>query len=237
GADANRGRRRGRDRLCPVARRPGPARRRLSAGHIPIRADRAILPALAQTLSSARSARTLFGQDAEESTPVTRQHNVEVVDYDPSWPERFAAERAVLAEALAPWLAGIIEHVGSTAVPGLCAKPVIDIMVPVRDLPGSRPAIAVAETLGYRYWPYKTDVMHWFCKPGEYIRTHHLHMIPMGSQLFRDRLAFRDALRSDVAVRQQYAELKRGLAAQHPHDREAYTQAKWPFISRVLAGL
>jgi GrpB-like predicted nucleotidyltransferase (UPF0157 family) len=164
------------------------------------------------------------------------RHRVAVVDYDPDWPARFARERDALRDTLAAWLAGPIEHVGSTAVVGLPAKPVIDIMVPVRTLADSRPAIARLEgDHGYTYWPYKANVMHWLCKPGEFVRTHHLHLVPAHSDLFRARLCFRDALRSDADLRERYAALKRNLAAQFPHDREAYTQAKGPFIATVLA--
>jgi GrpB-like predicted nucleotidyltransferase (UPF0157 family) len=166
------------------------------------------------------------------------RHHVEVVDYDPSWPERFERERDALEPTLAPWLAGPIEHVGSTAVPGLVAKPVIDIMVPVRTLEESRPAIAsLEERHGYTYWPYKADQMHWLCKPGEFVRTHHLHLVPRGSRLFRERRLFRDALRSDQKLAGHYAALKRDLAARFPHDREAYTQGKGPFVAQALAGL
>lgn len=66
---------------------------------------------------------------------------------------------------LAPWLVGPVEHIGSTAVPGLAAKPVIDIMAGVQARETSRPAIAAATELGYGYWPYQADVEHWFCKP------------------------------------------------------------------------
>ena len=163
-------------------------------------------------------------------------HQVSVLEYDPAWPGRFAAERETLEATLAPWLAGSIEHVGSTAVQGLCAKPVIDIMVPVRSLEDSRPSIPVLEERhGYTHWPYKADVMHWFCKPSEVLRTHHLHLIPVESDLFRERLFFRDALREDSELRQRYASLKRRLAEQFSNDREAYTQAKGPFVAEVVA--
>jgi GrpB-like predicted nucleotidyltransferase (UPF0157 family) len=90
---------------------------------------------------------------------------VEVVAYDDSWPSRFEAERLLLEAFLAPWLAGSIEHIGSTAVPLLPAKPVIDIMAPVHRLDGSRAAIKAATSAGYVYYPYQSEVMHWFCKP------------------------------------------------------------------------
>jgi GrpB-like predicted nucleotidyltransferase (UPF0157 family) len=96
---------------------------------------------------------------------------IKIVDYDPTWPAKFAAERQLLLDSLQPWLVGPIEHVGSTAIPGLRAKPVIDIMVAVETLPASRNAIPVLEALGYQYWPYKADVMHWLCKPSDEFRT------------------------------------------------------------------
>lgn len=79
----------------------------------------------------------------------------------------FESERLALQRTLAPWLAGPIEHVGSTAVPGLAAKPVIDIMAAVEGLDASRSAIRAAEAEGYVYWPHQASVMHWFCKPSE----------------------------------------------------------------------
>jgi GrpB-like predicted nucleotidyltransferase (UPF0157 family) len=163
---------------------------------------------------------------------------IEVVDYDPAWAERFATERDVLLPTLRVWLAGEIEHVGSTAVAGLCAKPVIDILVPVHDLAASRPAIDPLERRhGYLYSPYRSDEMHWLCKPTPELRTHHVHMIPVTSRLYRERLAFRDALRADSALCRRYGDLKRQLARQHGHDREAYTEAKAPFIANVLRSI
>jgi GrpB-like predicted nucleotidyltransferase (UPF0157 family) len=162
---------------------------------------------------------------------------IEVVSYDPAWPSKFAAERVLLHEVLAPWLTGAIEHIGSTAVPGLAAKPIIDLMAPVASLDESRPAIAAAERIGYVYYPYKAEVMHWFCKPSVAYRTHHLHLVPAGSALWRERIAFRDALRRNPALAAEYSELKLRLAAIYRWDREAYTEAKEPFIRRVLESL
>jgi GrpB-like predicted nucleotidyltransferase (UPF0157 family) len=159
---------------------------------------------------------------------------VEVVPYDAAWPRMFEAERALLERVLASWLCGPIEHIGSTAVPSLMAKPVIDIMAPVRGLEMSRPAVAALESAEYRYFPYKPDVMHWFCKPSPAVRTHHLHLVPLNSPLWRQRLAFRDALRRNPDVAAEYAELKRRLAMRHRYDREAYTEAKTSFVARVL---
>ena len=160
---------------------------------------------------------------------------VELVAYDPGWPARFARERALLEQALGPWLAGPIEHIGSTAIPGMPAKPIIDIMAPVAGLNAARPAIAAAEAIGYVHHPYRADVMHWLCKPSAAHRTHHLHLVPYGSRLWQERLAFRDRLRGDGALAAEYRALKAALARRHRTDREAYTDAKGPFVARVLA--
>lgn len=159
---------------------------------------------------------------------------VEIVAYDPAWIERFDAERALLEGALRRWLAGPIEHIGSTAVPGLAAKPVIDIMFPVESLGRSTPIIEAAQSIGYVHYPYKPDEMHWFCKPSPSHRTHHLHVVVCGSSTWSERLELREALREDKELADQYARLKRELAAAHRHDREAYTQSKAPFILAAL---
>ena len=155
--------------------------------------------------------------------------------YNPSWPTRFETERQALAPVLARWLAGPIEHIGSTAVPGLPAKPVIDIMGAVRDLSSSKSAILALLPLSYCYFDYKAEVMHWFCKPSDFERTHHLHLVPFESDLWYERLAFRDYLRSDEETRRAYMELKLTLASEFRDDREAYIDAKTEFIESVLS--
>jgi GrpB-like predicted nucleotidyltransferase (UPF0157 family) len=163
--------------------------------------------------------------------------HVEVVPYNPNWPAQFEVERSALESVLAPWLVGEIQHIGSTAVVGLPAKPVIDIMAPVASLQGSGAAIAAASQLGYLYYPYRAEVMHWFCKPSPRVRTHHLHLVPFESQLWSERVAFRNALRASRSLVGEYAHLKLRLAKEFPDDREAYTQAKSPFVRRVLAAV
>jgi GrpB-like predicted nucleotidyltransferase (UPF0157 family) len=159
---------------------------------------------------------------------------IELVAYDPAWPTRFAQERERIREAIGPWLTGEIEHVGSTAVPGLAAKPVIDIMAGVESLETSRAALSILERCQYCYAPYRTDVMHWLCKPSPAVRTHHLHLVPLGSPLWVDQLAFRDFLRAHPDTVREYAALKYRLAKEHRWDREAYTAAKTPFVRTVL---
>ena len=157
-----------------------------------------------------------------------------IVDHDPAWPGRFEAERSLLEPIVGGAAPGGIHHVGSTAVPGLAAKPVIDILVGVADLASSRPLIAPLEAVGYLYAPYRADEMHWLCKPSPERRTHHLHLVPVGSERYEAELRFRDALRADPALAADYEALKRGLAERYRDDREAYTDAKADFIRRVV---
>ena len=170
-----------------------------------------------------------------EDAVTARDAPVYITPYDRSWPALFEAERTLLTTILRPWLAGPVEHVGSTAVPGMPAKPVLDIMAGVGSLEASRDAAAVLQEHAYHYAPYRSDVMHWFCKPGISERTHHLHLIPFGSPLWHERLRFRNCLRSNRAVAEEYAALKYHLAELHRENREAYTQAKGAFIARVLS--
>jgi GrpB-like predicted nucleotidyltransferase (UPF0157 family) len=159
---------------------------------------------------------------------------VRVTAYDPRWPARFEEERASLADAIGGWAVGGIHHVGSTAVPGLDAKPIIDILVGVADLPNSRACFAPLARLGYLYAPYRVQEMHWFCKPHPSRRTHHLHLVPTDSRRFRDELTFRDHLRSHPDTAADYAALKRRLAARFEDDRETYTEAKGDFIRTAV---
>jgi GrpB-like predicted nucleotidyltransferase (UPF0157 family) len=158
---------------------------------------------------------------------------VRIDPYDPQWPARFRAEQDLIEAAIGPWITGGVHHVGSTAVPGLSAKPIIDIQVGVADLDSSRACIDVLADLDYQYAPYRTDQMHWFCKPEPSRRTHHLHLLPTGSPRFLDVLAFRDHLRMHPETAAEYEALKRDLARRFHHDREAYTDGKAEFVARV----
>ena len=160
---------------------------------------------------------------------------VRIVPYDPAWPAEFAAERARLEPVLAPWLAGEIHHVGSTSVPGLGAKAVIDILAEVSSLIESRAAIEPLRALSYGGFPYREERMNWFCKPSPEHRTHHLHLVVPGSEAWREELAFRNVLRAEPETARAYEELKLRLADEHAHDREAYTVAKTEFVESVLA--
>jgi GrpB-like predicted nucleotidyltransferase (UPF0157 family) len=162
---------------------------------------------------------------------------VRIVPHDPAWSRRFEDEKSQLGAAIGRWLTGGIHHVGSTAVPGLAAKPTIDILAGVADLGSSRECFEVLAELRYHYAPYRAAEMHWFCKPSPLQRDYHLHLVPTGSARYRDELAFRDLLIGEPQLAVHYESLKRRLAAEHQHDREAYTQAKASFIAAALGSL
>ena len=184
---------------------------------------------LAQTLG--RTGTALPMDTAFEDAPI------EICAYDTTWPMRFQDEQNHLRGLLAPWLVGEIEHIGSTAIPGLAAKPIIDIMAPVLSLAESEGVIEAAKVVGYLYYPCKPETMHWFCKPSPTVRTHHLHVVPMGSQIWNERLAFRDKLRRSPELVARYEALKIGLAIEFKHNRDEYTAAKGPFILSVIASV
>jgi GrpB-like predicted nucleotidyltransferase (UPF0157 family) len=161
---------------------------------------------------------------------------IDIVDPDPSWAGRFTEQQAVVAELLAPWLAGPVEHIGSTAVPGLSAKPVIDMLAPVASLERARDALPVLADAGWVFWPQDPCGHYrlWLLRPRPEARTHHLHVIEAQDPHARALLTFRDALRGDPRLRREYASLKERLCEQHRDNRNAYTNAKEDFVNRVL---
>jgi GrpB-like predicted nucleotidyltransferase (UPF0157 family) len=168
--------------------------------------------------------------------PVTDQP-LAVVPYDPDWPRRFEVERAVLERVLAPWLEGGIHHIGSTAVAGLAAKPIIDMLAGVRDLEEARAAFDPLREHSYVFAPHRPREAHHFAKPSLRLSetTHGLHLAEPGSDLWRERLAFRDALRRDATLVAEYETLKQRLAQEFGDDVAAYTSGKRAFVGRVLA--
>jgi len=159
---------------------------------------------------------------------------IEVVPYDPNWPRRFEVERAQLEEVLAPWLSGGVHHIGSTAIPGIAAKPYIDMMAGVASFEEARAAYEPLQAHGWENSPHRPNIAHRFAKPGVGV-----HLTEPGSDLWRERLAFRDALRADAELAAEYGALKLRLAEEHSDDLEAYTNGKRAFVGRVLveAGL
>jgi GrpB-like predicted nucleotidyltransferase (UPF0157 family) len=130
-----------------------------------------------------------------------------------------------------------IEHMGSTAVPGLGAKPIIDIMVAIHRLALAERCIEPLASINYEYVPEYEVVMpfrRYFHKGPQHARTHHLHMVEYDSDFWRRHLLFRDFLRAHKAVARQYYHLKKELAARFGTDREAYTEAKTSFIEAIV---
>jgi GrpB-like predicted nucleotidyltransferase (UPF0157 family) len=159
-----------------------------------------------------------------------------LVDYRPQWPALFEQEATILKETLNKQNIVAIEHFGSTAIPGLRAKPIIDIMVLVKSLAEAKKDIPGLEALGYAYWadnPQKDRLFLVKGLPPNGPRTHHIHIAETETG-FHERLLFRDYLKSHPAVAQEYADLKATLAAQYKEDREAYTAAKTDFVTKVM---
>jgi GrpB-like predicted nucleotidyltransferase (UPF0157 family) len=163
---------------------------------------------------------------------------IEIVEYDPRWPQMFDEEAKRLRSALDPALILELEHFGSTAVPGLAAKPIIDIYILVRSLAAAQAScIEPLAALGYVYWAEnpKKDRM-FFVKgmpPYGAKRTHHVHLPELHGDLLQ-QLAFRDYLRAHPEEAATYQRLKSRLAAEYPMDREAYTNAKTRYVESVL---
>ncbi len=157
-----------------------------------------------------------------------------LVPYDPKWPRLFEEERAALELVLEPWLEGGIHHIGSTAIPGITAKPIIDMMAGVRDLEEARGAFEPLRRLSYEYAFHRPGT-HRFAKPAPPSPpTHHLHLTEPGSDLWRERLAFRDALRADPSLVAEYETLKQGLLEDELRGGPPYgAAAKRSFVARV----
>lgn len=162
---------------------------------------------------------------------------IEVVSYDPGWPEKFEVEKGRILSAAGQYIA-VIEHIGSTAVPGLAAKPVIDILIGVTSLSDDKKFIPPLEALGYEYIQKHEAVfprrryLHLIWENRHLV---HLHMVEPSSDFFRDQLLFRDFLRNHRQAAADYGALKVDLAARFRDDREAYTDGKSAFIQGVLA--
>ena len=220
-----------------MLRNASPARDRASQPDLRYR-DAMISDANDLAGGSAASRTLRIGDEIGDKQSLAAAINEEVAlsAHDPAWAQAFELERARLM-ALLPGVFLAIEHIGSTAVPGLVAKPVIDLMAAVESLHGVDALIdqlcengyttshEFNATLADRKW-----LMRW--RDGR--RTHHLHIVVRGGAPWHDRLAFRDALRRDHPLADRYATLKIELAVRHQADREAYTEAKADFVREAV---
>lgn len=158
--------------------------------------------------------------------------SIYIAPYDPTWPAEFSAEEARILHACRG-LPIRIEHIGSTAVPGLDARPIIDILAGCPPRANRAAYIAAIRQIGYEHkGAFGIPGRDYFRRGSP--RSHHVHMVSWSSALWRRHLAFRDALRADETLRQQYAALKRELARTFADDKEKYASAKGPFIASVL---
>jgi GrpB-like predicted nucleotidyltransferase (UPF0157 family) len=179
-------------------------------------------------------------QTFDERVQRVVQEHVDIVPYDPQWPALFLQEKEHLVSCLHPGLIGRIEHFGSTAVPGLAAKPIIDMLVEVTSLEETkRRVVPVLESQNYEYfwrpsWGDDTPPFYaWFIKrDSEGNRTHHIHMVEPEFEHW-DRLLFRDYLVEHPEVAREYETLKLELVRNDHKDRVAYTKAKTDFIVAV----
>jgi GrpB-like predicted nucleotidyltransferase (UPF0157 family) len=162
---------------------------------------------------------------------------IEIVPYDPTWPARFEEEAARLSQALGD-LAVAIEHIGSTSVPGLAAKPVVDIQISVARLDPLDTILEPLAGAGYTHAPSDWDAFYpFFHKPATWPHAFHVHVCTAGGREERRHLAFRDHLRAHPDAAREYEALKRRLAAVHSAEtiesRQAYSDAKSEFIAPI----
>src|SRR3990172_6646682 len=160
---------------------------------------------------------------------------VVIVEYDPRWPTLYEAEASAILGAIGHVIVAL-EHVGSTSVPGLGAKPIIDILAGVRILADAAQCVEPLQGLGYEYVPEyepETPGRPYFRKGPPAGRTHHLHLVEHGGEFWMRHLLFRDYLRAHPEAAHAYYRLKKELAAKFGSDRDGYTEAKTEFIRSV----
>jgi len=169
-----------------------------------------------------------------------RKDRIVIVEYDPVWPQMFTEQAHRLHTVLSPWLMRPVEHIGSTSIPGLPAKPIIDMLALIDDYDGFADALPRAESIGWKAAPEPGDRegrQRSLCFPSVELRSHHLHVVEARSGHWKEWLMFRDHLRAHPDLAAQYARLKTGLAAEDDTDRPRYRSAKAPFIRSVLAAI
>jgi GrpB-like predicted nucleotidyltransferase (UPF0157 family) len=168
-----------------------------------------------------------------------RRDPIEILPYDDGWPAAFEQQRPRVESALRPWLAGPVEHIGSTSVPGLAAKPIIDMFALIVDHDAGD-IIGAMSGIGWVHAPEPGDdqARKWsFCFPDVGWRSHHLHIFETASQRWPLLLAFRDHLRSHPEDAAEYGRIKKRLAAADARDRPRYRAGKAPFVEELLHGL
>jgi GrpB-like predicted nucleotidyltransferase (UPF0157 family) len=178
-----------------------------------------------------------------DNPPAWAVEAVHLSAYDPLWPDRAAGFVDELQPVLDQWLLGSIEHVGSTAIPGIVAKPVIDLMAQVTDTDAVvGEAGGTLDGMNWRHVPPELDRRPWrrfFAKVSidGHHRLAHLHLMSAGAIRWDQQIRFRDALRANPALRDEYAAVKSRLATTYADDRGRYTDEKAAFVTRVMRDL
>jgi GrpB-like predicted nucleotidyltransferase (UPF0157 family) len=166
------------------------------------------------------------------------ERKVVIVEYTPEWVMLYEKEKELIQKVIGH-IAMAIEHIGSTAVPGLGAKPTIDIMVGLHRLAYAEKCIEPLGSIGYEYQPEHEASMpeRRFFRKGQPPKEqhYHLHMVEKRSDFWKQHLLFRDYLRTHPETVQQYYKLKRELASKYGSNREGYTEAKTSFIESIIA--
>lgn len=170
---------------------------------------------------------------------VLKKDNIDVVSYDEAWPGMAQDEINKLKSVIPARNILDIQHVGSTAIPGLSSKPIIDIQIAVTSLDDMKLyGVPLLQKIGYEYWDANPDPNRMFfvkgMPPYGEKRTHHVHIVELDSDHWKNKLVFRDYLRNHSDVAKEYEQLKFLLAKEHGYDREKYTEAKSEFINRIL---
>jgi GrpB-like predicted nucleotidyltransferase (UPF0157 family) len=167
-----------------------------------------------------------------------RANGVSLVPYDPEWPSRYETASGTILAACGGIVVRI-DHIGSTSIPGIGAKPYIDLMPGLRLWADGPRIVPAMEALGYEYrGEYGVEGRHYFTKfvdGDEHVWKHNVHCYEIGHREWQRHLVFRDALRADVGLRDEYWRLKQDLAAQYPDDVERYAIGKSAFVERVIA--
>ena len=159
---------------------------------------------------------------------------VQLSDYNSLWTDEFEKEKSILQEALGDYVLEI-EHIGSTAIPGMKAKPIIDILLATNSLDDVDSFSPFLNDLGYVYRENASDEVHLvFAKGFEESRTHYLHIATLNSLIWKNDRYFRDTLQNDAELAKEYEDLKISLANQYSDDRTKYTEGKKVFIEKVL---
>jgi GrpB-like predicted nucleotidyltransferase (UPF0157 family) len=158
---------------------------------------------------------------------------VELIEYQELWPEMFAREREQILQALQGKILDV-EHIGSTAIPGMPAKPIIDILIIIEDLQNAKFCIQPLRGLGYAFIDYPQNTDRLFFRKGT-PRSHHIHIVERGGDSERDHLHFRDVLLSDDTLRNEYLQLKLDAMRQYKHRRALYGERKNELIKKALA--